>query len=199
MGRYCRVLSFACLGLLSVTGLRAQGLKGSASMARWDIGLAIGGQALMRVDYRYRIIVLAPEWRVRLRQSGRWRWEGMVQPMLVRVVGWTDDARPTDGHPWESGLSGGLLLGRAVGGGRLFPYIGSAFGLHYLWLSVPRQSRGPAFCSQLYGGVRVSQAGRWALDVRAGFRHVSNAGMSSPNGGINDCMFRLGVSRRLRG
>jgi hypothetical protein len=161
--------------------------------------MAIGGQALMAVDYRHRIVVLAPERRVVLRLWGRWRWEGMVQPTVVRVIGWTEDSRLKEGHPWEMGVSGGLLLGRSGSGGRLFPYVGPGFGVHYLWLSVPRQSRGPAFCSQLYGGVRVSVADCWALDVRAGFRHVSNAGMSSPNGGINHCVLRVGVSRRLRG
>jgi len=153
-----------------------------------------GGQSLLSVGYRYRIVVVAPVWRVVVRERAGWRWEGFLQSQFVGVVNRPAGLRPGVVRPWEAGMGAGLTLGRPAGTGRWMGYLGVGSGFHYVSASIPRQSSGPAFCSQLFAGMRFRLGRRFGADLRGGFRHVSNAGMSSPNGGIDNSFLQVGLS-----
>jgi len=157
--------------------------------------IGTGGQSLLSVDYRYRIFVIAPEWRVVVRERGGWRWEAFLLSQFVGVLNRPAGLRPAVVRPWEAGLGAGLTLGRGAASGRWMGYLGVGSGFQYVSAPMPRQSSGPAFCSQLFAGMRCRLGRRCRVDLRGGFRHVSNAGMSSPNGGIDNSFLQVGLSR----
>jgi hypothetical protein len=181
---------------LFLTGVRGQAVRVPKGRASWGVGFAIGGQGLMHVDYRHRIGVLMPEMRKQVRERGVWRWDVMVQPQWVFVTRRANDMATGEDRAWELGLSGGLSLGLRRPRSYSMPYVGMAIGPHFLSGSIPRQSAGPAFCSQLFAGIRRRMGPRFEWELRGGFRHVSNAGMSSPNGGINHSFLGMWLSRR---
>jgi hypothetical protein len=198
MGKLCHIVLCSAVGLLVLSGARAQEGAPSKRRVNWGVGCAIGGQGLLQVEYRYRIGVLMPEMRISVRERGAWHWEAIVQPQWVFVSRRTGDGRVMgEGRPWELGLSGGLTLGYGRPHSVYQPYLGMAIGPHFLSVSIPRQSAGPAFCSQLFAGIRRRMGPRLEWDLRGGFRHVSNAGMSSPNGGINHSFLGVWLSRRV--
>lgn len=59
------------------------------------------------------------------------------------------------------------------------------FGTFYLANRNKRIAEGIAFASQASLGVRIRVFKRTYFDVRAGMRHLSNAGLQKPNGGVN--------------
>lgn len=196
MGKLCHVVMYSSIGLLLFSEARAQVGEAPQKRVCWGVGFAIGGQRLLTVDYRYRIGVLIPEMRKIVRERGAWRWEAIVQPQWVFASRRVDGISMGKDRPWELGLSGGLSLGRCRPPSVAQPYLGMAIGPHFLSASIPRQSAGPTFCSQLFAGIRHPLVSHLEIDLRGGFRHVSNAGMSSPNGGINHSFMGVWLSRR---
>ena len=197
MGKFCHVVMYSAMGLLLGSGPMAQVGAPPKKKASWGVGFAIGGQGLLQVDYLYRIGVLMPERRKIVRERGDWRWEAIVQPQWVFTSRRADGISMGKDRPWELGLSGGLSLGRCRPPSVVQPYVGMAIGPHFLSVSMRRQSAGPAFCSQLFAGVRHRLGPHLDMDLRGGFQHVSNAGMSSPNGGINHSFLGVWLSRRV--
>ncbi|MBM3441042.1 MAG: acyloxyacyl hydrolase, partial [Bacteroidetes bacterium] len=55
-----------------------------------------------------------------------------------------------------------------------------------------RQARGFIFSDNAFGGVNLKCAKHTWIDLRIGFRHISNAGLREPNGGVNNLMLSGG-------
>ncbi|HVK97333.1 MAG TPA: acyloxyacyl hydrolase, partial [Flavisolibacter sp.] len=76
----------------------------------------------------------------------------------------------------------------------LYQMIGS--GPHFITGEVSRQAKGFIFSDNIGVGV-LHQINKQDLFInfQAQFRHVSNAGLKRPNGGINTYNFLIGVSK----
>jgi hypothetical protein len=79
----------------------------------------------------------------------------------------------------------------------LTPYIGLGIGPYYFNLDVPELGQAWNFLSQAEFGIRFNclQNLGWHLSYR--IQHVSNAGMSERNSGVNSHLFLLGFSYRF--
>jgi len=103
---------------------------------------------------------------------------------------------PDTGLSWEGGLNLGLEgEWRITPKWRLLGAIGS--GPHYLGLRTRLQARGFIFSDNFTLGTALRlPSGLW-LSGALRFRHISNAGLQSPNKGIDNWFLLLGFRKAL--
>ncbi len=76
--------------------------------------------------------------------------------------------------------------------GRVSPYIKVGTGPYYMSRTTEEQSTRFNFASSVAAGLQID---RFLVECR--WRHVSNAGISEPNGGINTTFLLVGFSHRF--
>lgn len=89
-----------------------------------------------------------------------------------------------ENHLMEFGLTLGGIARYPVSNDLSF-YGMLSFGTFYLANRNERVAEGIAFASQGSLGLRIKVFKKTYWDFRAGMRHLSNAGLQKPNGGIN--------------
>jgi hypothetical protein len=77
-------------------------------------------------------------------------------------------------------------------------FIGGSIGPHYINIETNLQANGFIFSDNLFAGVHQIVDRNWMLTYQVKFRHISNAGLQSPNGGIDNFFAGVGVSYFLR-
>jgi hypothetical protein len=77
-------------------------------------------------------------------------------------------------------------------------FIGGSIGPHYINIETDLQANGFIFSDNLFAGVHQIVDRNWMLTYQVKFRHISNAGLQSPNGGIDNFFAGVGVSYFLR-
>lgn len=87
-------------------------------------------------------------------------------------------------HLLEYGITNGVLFRH-----HLTTYLSTygiiSFGALYLGNSTARLVKGINFASQASLGISLQTFKNTSFDIRAGMRHLSNAGLKSPNSGVN--------------
>ena len=73
-------------------------------------------------------------------------------------------------------------------------YIMLGSGPHYISAELERQATGFIFSDNLDLGGLIALKPGLALNLQAGVRHISNAGLEMPNRGVNTYTFRAGLS-----
>ena len=76
----------------------------------------------------------------------------------------------------------------------LYPYIQGTVGPHYISVQTEDQASGFLFADTIGGGLYYFLSKSTALHAGYRFRHMSNAGLKSPNGGINTHFGTAGIS-----
>ena len=90
---------------------------------------------------------------------------------------------------------GGLTLRyNFLAGRRVVPFVDGSFGVVHLDFDLQGQSDGVNFSSGAGAGVHWFVAERWSLSPEIRWQHISNAGLRSPNQGVNTVLFLLGTS-----
>lgn len=103
------------------------------------------------------------------------------------------------------GFNTNTRFGYFVGGGislrynflareRLVPFLDASFGLVHLNVDLRGQSDGLNFKSGVGGGFHWFLTERLTVTPEVRWQHISNAGLRSPNNGINNVLFLLGTS-----
>lgn len=101
------------------------------------------------------------------------------------------------GHDYEFGFNLGLAYRQAITPNlKLTASLGS--GPYYVTVRTRRQARGFIFSDNLEVGLQYywSKA-HLGIQLRGRYRHISNAGLKSPNGGIDNFFLVVGVSKAL--
>ena len=75
----------------------------------------------------------------------------------------------------------------------IVPYVELGSGTLFTTNKVPSGTSSVNFTSSAAFGVHFLRERAWTIEVR--YMHISNAGLSSPNPGINTLQFRLGVGK----
>ncbi len=96
---------------------------------------------------------------------------------------------------WEAGLNVGFayeyLISPQVG----ILYAGLGAGPHFVNVETSLQADGFIFSDNFYVGMHQFVGNQsWFLTYEVRFRHISNAGLQSPNGGIDNFFLGFGVS-----
>ena len=88
-----------------------------------------------------------------------------------------------------------VLKWNFAGGGRLSPYIELHGGTLFTTDEVPLGTSNVNFTSGLGGGLQFPiPSGKRRLDVSVHYYHISNAGLATPNPGINTVQVRVGLN-----
>lgn len=101
------------------------------------------------------------------------------------------------GHDYEFGFNLGLAYQKTIIPNlRLTASLGS--GPYYVTVRTRRQARGFIFSDNLELGLQYHwPQAQLGIQLRGRYRHISNAGLKSPNGGIDNFFLVVGVSKAL--
>jgi len=96
---------------------------------------------------------------------------------------------------WETGVNFGLayeyLIHEDVG----IIYAGAGIGPHYINVETNLQANGFIFSDNLFVGMHQFVGNRsWFITYELKLRHISNAGLQNPNGGIDNVFLGIGVN-----
>lgn len=155
--------------------------------------VSFGGQSLLDVAYQYYTTAIGGEYQYALFNKGKWGLHGMAQPHVVFTRFNVNDNEPADERGFESGINLGLIMERHIEGRSGSFYAGVSTGPHFLLKDTHRQTAGPIFSSSLFFGYTHQFTRHMVLDIRPGYRHISNAGIYIPNGGINNSTLSAGL------
>lgn len=94
---------------------------------------------------------------------------------------------------YEFGLNIGIAARNAFWGDKVAAYLLIGSGPHFVSGAPERQVAGFIFSDNIATGLDVKLSDRLRLDIAAGFRHISNAGLKRPNGGVNNIFLYSGL------
>lgn len=190
----CWCIFFCCAILIQQRALGQHRFIRTKGDHRAGFLVSLGGQSLLDVRYRYLTTALAGEYQYTLFTKGNWGVHGMVQPHIVFTRFNVNDGDPPDQRGFEFGANLGLIMERHITDTRGAFYAGVSSGPHFLQKETHRQTSGPIFSSALFIGYAHQITRHMVIDIRPGYRHISNAGIYIPNGGINNSTLTMGLS-----
>ncbi|MBS3946331.1 MAG: acyloxyacyl hydrolase [Melioribacter sp.] len=97
----------------------------------------------------------------------------------------------------EIGMGAGFIFSFNLINDFISTYFLVSTGPHYSQKSPDRQVSGFMFNSNLDIGVIIYMQNNLSFDIRTGFRHLSNANLKIPNGGINNWIISFGILYNL--
>lgn len=159
---------------------------------KWGFEFGYGEQGSLKVDYFYKVYTLQYQYYFTLLGKEKWALEFLAQPQfnISRFKETNDSETITRGH--EYGLNGGFLIRGFFWEDRISPYFVISAGPHHVSGVPDRQAPGFIFSDNSFVGLNIGLMESLYLDLRFGFRHISNAGLQHPNGGINDWVGNAG-------
>jgi hypothetical protein len=116
-------------------------------------------------------------------------YRGTLELMVDGALAFNTD--PRFGYAVGAGLT---LRYNLLPGRRVVPFVDGSFGVVHLDFDLEGQSDGVNFNSGAGAGLHWFVAERWSLSPEIRWQHYSNAGLRSPNQGINSVLFLLGTS-----
>ncbi|HEY0897192.1 MAG TPA: acyloxyacyl hydrolase [Sphingobacteriaceae bacterium] len=174
---------------------------------RFQTGLQVevgvkSGKANQTPDYMYRPVMVQVEFQKPISSSlnSTWYLDYFIQPQFNSVryrEGLLTNAHPATINSWETGVNAGLIVYKAfyktAYSERGVAYFLASSGPHYVSAAPSRQSNGFIFSDNWRFGVRIPVHKGLSLDLRGGRRHISNANLNPPNGGINNKIAGIGL------
>lgn len=160
---------------------------------RLGVVTSFGGQALLDLEYRYLVSSIQVEYEHAIKKYRSWILHALVQTQYNITRFNYDDGGPVKLKGYEFGLNLGINMEKTFNDGKMGIYMGVGTGPHFISDGTHRQADGILFCNNIYAGFKCKLNGHLELDIRPGFRHISNAGLWEPNGGINNSMLGIGL------
>ena len=117
----------------------------------------------------------------------------LAQPQFNLTTYRPMDMLDNESKGYEWGLNAGVLVRKILFKDRISLYLLLSAGPHYISGAPERQSSGFIFSDNLFIGMTVKINENTHIDLRPGFRHLSNAGLTDRNGGINNVVFSGGI------
>lgn len=156
-----------------------------------------GDQSLFEVNYHYRLVFFQPQFYYSLVDKSSWSIEILTQPQYsitrFRQVNTID----IESNGYEFGVNAGLLARKQLFNELMSVYMLISAGPHYVSGAPDRQSSGFIFSDNFFIDVTVKLHDAIHLDLRPGVRHISNAGLQNPNGGVNNFVWSGGIMYTL--
>lgn len=157
------------------------------------IGLGVD----LQVDYSYKIFFTQINYIYSFFNNNLWDVGINLQSEYGITSYKYNNSNLTNSKSYELGISGGLILTYKILKENLNLYMLIALGPHYSEKSPERQVSGFMFNSNYDVGIYFLLKRNIYLDFRTGFRHLSNASLKSPNGGINNWIVTFGLLYQL--
>jgi hypothetical protein len=178
----------------------------SGNKSKHSIGFIIGFSEQPKVNnYEYQIALFQAQYYYSFLQHHILNVQLIVQPQYNLVQPNYDQNTPETNEPltthnknaFEFGVNAGILIRLNLLNNffSLYTYVSS--GPHYVSQPPQRQADGFIFSDNFFAGINIKLYKNYYFDFRSGFRHVSNAGLAHPNGGVNTVVYNWGVYVKL--
>lgn len=193
--------------LAAPAAIAQSGKTSHQSRYRFQAGLQVevgvkSGKANQTPDYMYKPVMVQVEFQKPISSSrnSTWYLDYFIQPQFNSVryqEGLFTNAHPATVSSWETGVNAGLIFYKSfyttAYAEKAVVYFLASSGPHYVSSVPSRQSKGFIFSDNWRFGVRIPVHRGVSLDLRGGRRHISNANLNPPNGGINNKIAGVGI------
>lgn len=173
-------------------------VQASCQISRHSVGFNTGySQELFPDSYFYRITMFQGEYRY---AACDWRWGGLdvVAQLQVNPTHYGTDYRMVEFlRSIEVGVTAGVSLRVNIVGDYFTASVMGFLGPLYTPHLPARQGGALNFSDNLAIALDVKLYRRLYLDLRGGFRHLSNAGLFNPNYGINSPWVGFGLFYKI--
>lgn len=192
-----RIWAIGLLLTLAVSSLRGQ-QSFEESKVRIGFLTGYGDQTLLDVKYDYRVTFFRLQAYYGLIRKPSWGIDLLLQPQYNLTTFRYNIADQDEVSGYEYGLNIGVLIRQTFFQDLLSVYAYISAGPHFVSGVPDRQSEGFIFSDNFMAGVNVRLHDNLYLDLRPGFRHISNAGLKPRNGGVNNNVLSGGVLINLK-
>lgn len=181
--------------LSSVTGQMAYSreIMMDGDRQKWGFDIGYGTQSGLDVTYFYEVYFCQYQYYFTLLARENWALEALAQPQFNLSSFKDSEDSPQRSGGYEYGLNAGLLIRGKIINNRINPYVFISTGPHAISGAPDRQAPGFIFSDNFFSGTSIRLNENLSLDLRYGFRHISNAGLKDPNGGINTFVVSMGI------
>jgi len=147
---------------------------------------------LLNVKYTYNLYLFQFQYYYSLYDKEKLSIESLIQPQynFAKYTLHDDSEEILTAH--EAGINIGFLIRKKFRKDFSLYFLISS-GPHYVSGVPHRQSSGFIFSDNFNFGINIKASENIYLDIRPGFRHISNAGIQNPNGGVNNLILNVGV------
>jgi hypothetical protein len=154
--------------------------------------------AVLDVNYDYRIILLQAQYHYILLPKKTWDLHVVVQPQYNLT-----EFKPVNSIDHkiigsEFGLNVGIQIRKTIFKDFLSCYFLVSSGPHFVSGAPTRQSEGFIFSDNFFLGTNIKLKESLLLNMRFGYRHISNLELKQPNGGVNNFICDVGLLFRLK-
>lgn len=174
--------------------LIALGISFSSYGQHHQVGVlyGYGGPNYLGVDYSYKVQLIQVQYIYAFKPMTNWGCEvfGIPQFNFTEFRERNHHHHTIDG--FEFGINFGVLM-RRNWNETVSTYVGLSLGPHYISGAPTRQVSGFIFSDNFFFGLSSRLFDNVFLDVRTGFRHISNADFAKPNKGINSLILNAGL------
>ena len=160
---------------------------------RIGFNVGIGGQACLNVKYEYQIIFYQAQYYYAFLLRKSWGLDLLIQPQYNTTTFRLKVKVEDELKAIEFGINAGVLIRKNFLDDFMSLYFSISGGPHYISETSQRQHKGFVFSDNLFIGLNIRLLNNIYLDIRTGFRHISNAGISVPNRGINNSVIGGGI------
>ena len=166
---------------------------------RFKVGFLIGygNQSMLNVVYEYHVVFLQNQLYYSIFEKSGWSIEAIIQPQLNLTRFRYIDSSNLKYNGFEFGLNAGFIVRKSLFKDNMSIYMLLSVGPHYVSGVPKRQCSGFIFSDNFFIGITIKLNEKIDLDLRPGFRHISNAGISKPNKGINNLIISGGLLFRI--
>ena len=151
----------------------------------------------LNVTYDYQILFFQLQYYWGFLKREKWGLDLLVQPQYNLTKFRHVDKIADEINGYEFGVNTGVFIRRMLFEEALYLYVLISSGPHYVSGTPQRQADGFIFSDNFLIGLNVKLLENIYFDFRSGFRHISNAGLNHPNGGVNDLVLSVGVFLNL--
>ena len=157
-----------------------------------DFGVGVANERLPE-QVTYVPLQLTPKFSISIaRKDKPPRFLFYTEPQVLLVI-----LSPEGSVEFEGGINVGFAYQHLFSKYRVYAGIGS--GPHFITVETELQAKGFIFSDNFFAGVSRLLKKEIMLNLQLRFRHISNAGLKSPNLGIDNFFLMLGFSKAFRG
>jgi hypothetical protein len=155
--------------------------------------LGYGFQDGLNVNYHYDVLLFQFKYYFTIFQKESISFEVIPQPQfnISRYKVTNNSLKEESG--FEFGLNVGFSVRKTFRKGNTAVFLVVGSGPHYVSGVPERQVGGFIFSDNILTGMDIKLSDRIKLDLAGGIRHISNAGLKRPNGGVNNIILYSGL------
>lgn len=167
--------------------------NGLSSKHKLGFSFTHGSQLALGVSYDYKVNIAHIYYFRKLISKKNWGIDALVNPQFGVSQFLSNPADNIIITGQEIGLNVGVMIRKNIIKDNLHLYLTVSAGPHYISEAFPRQAPGFIFSEYVVLGFLVKCDSNQSLFLGTGIRHLSNAQLKSPNRGINNSIFQLGL------